>query len=319
MKWICSVLVGLLAMSLLWAQGDYKKGVSYYQQKQYQKAISEFEPIVKEQPDYEFGHRIIGFSYLQLGNHPKAISALREAIRLKPREFATYRALALAYFNSSRYREALPTLEQAEQLATSPREKYEIHRLRGASAFNLGQYRVAVSSLEQAVSIQRGNADDVLQLGLAYFQLEENQKARQYLEQALALRPGQEAAQKHLNQLQFREASNLIQAKRYDEAGRLLRTFLDKNPQDGEGWFNLGLAYLFGGNLEAAEEAFQRTVRITPDNIDAHNRLGFIFEKTKRYQDALKHYERANALRASAEFQESIKRVKERISRGNTE
>ncbi len=318
MKSIYQILLCLLAGTLAAGQGDYKKGVSYYQQKQYRKAIEEFQPIVAEQPEYEFGHRIIGFCRLQLGEYEEAIQALRESIRLEPDQFPAYRALALAYFNSARYREVMPTLDRAATLATAPRDRYEVARLRGTSAFNLAQYRLAVDSLEQAAAIQRGNADDTLQLGLAYFQLNEDDKAQQYLEQAVALEPGNEVAQRHLDQLQFRRATALIEAKQFERAGQLLIRFVESRPADGEGWFNLGLAYLFGDNLKAAEEAFRRTVRLIPSNSDAYDRLGFLYEKTNRFKEALTAYQKANALQASVDLEESIKRVEERISRAGS-
>lgn len=317
MKWTYRLLLFVFAMQFIWAQGDYKKGVSYYQQQQYQKAIEEFKPIVEKQPDYEFGHRMLGFCYLQLGQYDQAIGSLQEAIRLDPKEFDSYRALALAYFNAQRFEEVGPTLDKAAALSNAPKAKYEIARMRGATAFNLGHYREAATALEQALSIQRGNADDVLQLGLAYVQLDQYDKAEEYLKQAVALRPDNEAAKQALARLQFRKAAALIENKQYDEAGRLLRGFLEENPEDGEGWFNLGLAYLFGNNLEASEEAFLRSLKLAPNNSDAHNRLGYIYEKTKRYKEALESYQAAYALDAKPEYQESIERVKKRLSQGD--
>jgi len=43
-------------------EGDYQKGLSYYKQQQYQKAIEEFEKIVETHSDYEGGFRILGDS-----------------------------------------------------------------------------------------------------------------------------------------------------------------------------------------------------------------------------------------------------------------
>ena len=48
MKRTFQILCCLLAGTLAIAQGDYKKGVSYYQQKQYRKALEEFQLIVAE-------------------------------------------------------------------------------------------------------------------------------------------------------------------------------------------------------------------------------------------------------------------------------
>ena len=68
---------------LLMAQGDFQKGVSYYKQEQYAKAITEFEQIVKSFPDYESGQRILGDCYLKIKNYNKAIPAFQKALQIK--------------------------------------------------------------------------------------------------------------------------------------------------------------------------------------------------------------------------------------------
>lgn len=312
-----AVLAGLavcLAAGSARAQGDYRKGVSYFQQNQYNKAIAEFEPIVEEQKNYEFGHRILGFCYLKTRQYDKAIRSLREAIRLKDNNFSTYRALALAYFNAGRYKDVLPTLDKAETLARAPRDKYAVYRTRGAAAFNAGNYSRAAADLEKAVLIQRGNADDALQLGISYFRLNQPAKAEQYLQQALALNPQNKNAARFLSQLQYREAVDAIEAGRYQEAAKTLRDFVDRRPDDAEAWFNLGLAYLFAESYGAAEESFLRVVKLTPDNGEAHDRLGYLYEKKKRYRKALESYQKAFKLTQKETTRESVERIRKRLA-----
>ncbi len=313
MKPAVAVLALIAACGLALAQGDYQKGVSYYKQGQYDKAIAEFEPIVKEQSNYEFGHRILGFCYLKTKRYDKAVASLREALRLQSDNFETYRALALAYFNQGAFQQVIPTLDKAESLAKSPKDKYEVYSARGAAAFNTGNFSRAASDLEKAVAIQRGNPNDVLQLGISYYRLRQYEKAEQYLQQALSLDPGQASARRYLARLGFQQGVDLIERQKYAEASKTLRDFLDKNPEDAEGWFNLGLAYLFADNLNAAEESFLRCLKLAPDNGDAHNRLGYVYEKKKQYQKALASYQKAAQLTGKTDAKESVTRVRTRI------
>lgn len=308
-------LLTALALAQLLAQGDYQKGVSYYRQGEFAKVIAEFEPIVKEQPEYEFGHRILGLSYLKTKQYEKAIVAFQNALRLKNDNFSTYTGLALAYFNSRRFGEVLPTLEKAEAYAKTPQDQYQLHHIRGAAAYQRQEWARAAASLEKAVSLRPGNADDILQLGIALFQLGRYDQARPYLEQAAALRPEGEAG-RFLRQLQYRRGVDLIEKGRYQGAADLLSDYVESNPGDPQAWFNLGLAYLFTENLAASREAFQRTVRLEPGNGAAWQRLGYIHEKQKRYSEALEAYQMAFELTSKPESKEGVDRIRKRLSQG---
>ncbi len=313
MKRTFAILVLLACQGPALGQGDYQKGVSYYKQGQYEKAIAEFEPIVKDQPSYEFGHRILGFCYLKTKRYDKAVASLREALRLQGDNFETYRALALAYFNQGAFQQVIPTLDKAESLAKSPKDKYDVYSARGAAAFNTGNFSRAASDLERAVAIQRGNPDDVAQLGISYYRLRQYEKAGQYLQQALALDPGQTGARRYLERLGYQQGVDLIEQKKYAEAAKALRDFTAQNPEDAEGWFNLGLAYLFADNLNAAEESLLRCLKLAPDNGEGHNRLGYVYEKKKQYQKALASYQKAAQLTGRTDAKESVARVRARL------
>ena len=102
-NYLLTFLVASLTAGLSMAQGDFQKGVSYYKQGQYSKAITEFEQIVESSPDYESGHRILGDCYLKTKNYNKAITAFRNALRIKNDDYFSYHGLALAHYNTGAY------------------------------------------------------------------------------------------------------------------------------------------------------------------------------------------------------------------------
>ncbi len=312
---ITALLALALSPALLRGQGDYQKGISYYQQKQFAKAIAEFEPIVSEQPDYEFGHRILGLSYLNTKQYDKAISAFQNALRLKSDNFTTQMGLALAYFNSRRFKEVLPTLDRAARYAKTPPEQYQLHQTRGAAAFNTGDWKEAVASLEKAVSLQRGNSEVVLQLGIAHFQLGNYEQALPFLQQAAAAQPDGEA-KRFLQLLKYRRGVQLIERGQYQKAAEELSEYTQSNPEDPQGWFNLGLAYLFSKNTAAALEAFKRNLRLAPENAQGWDRLGYLYEIQKQYSQALDAYQKAFQFGSDPRAKESVERIRKRISQG---
>lgn len=295
-------------------QGDYQKGVSYFQQGQYSKAITEFESIVKEQPDYESGHRLLGLAYLKTGQFDRAIQAFQRSTELKKDVFVSHVGLALAYFNSGRYQPALEALEPAEPLARSPKDQYQVFHIRGSAAFNLKRFKLAAESLEAAVSIQRGDASDLLQLGISYYKLGELDPAEKNLQQVLALDPANSEASEFLTRVKSDRALAAIESGNYQSATTSLREIVERNPEDADAWFNLGLAYLFSENLSAAEESFRRNTRLSPENSESYDRLGYIYEKRGQHKKALDAYQKAFELKADPTVKESVERIKRRIA-----
>ena len=301
--------------SLMAQEGDYQKGLSYYKQGQYQKTIEEFEKIVEAHPDYESGHRILGDSYLKIKDYDKAIEAFQNALRLKGDNYVTHYGLALSFFNKARYREAIFALNEGAEYARSPRDQYKMYRTRGSSYYNINDFEQAISDLQKAVSIQRGNATDVLQLGIAYYRFGNYLEAEKYLQQARVLDPQASGTKLYLSRLQFQEALDAIEAKNYTQAAALLGDYVKENPEDGEARFNLGLAQLFAQNLDAAEREFLKSAELIPENWEVYDRLGYVYERKKQYDKALQNYRIAHNLHQDPQVQKSVDRIQERIRR----
>lgn len=320
MKRYCLMAVTVLISGMLQlaAQGDFQKGISYYKQGQYDKAIVEFEQIVKENPDYEAGYRVLGDSYLKLKDFQKAASAFDRALELNDKNFVSYYGAAVAEFNLTQYRKCATTLLRGEKYAKTPRQQYLVYQLRGSAYYSMERFDQAVSDLEKAVSIQRGGARETLQLGIAHFQLGNLPDARRYLELATSLDPNSADAQRFLSRLQYMEALTAIQGQKYPRAIAILQEFVGQNPGDGEAWYNLGLAQLFSEDLDAAERSLQRSAQLSPDNWEVFDRLGYIYEVKKRFQESLSNYRKAFQLNQNPKITESIERVEERIRRANS-
>ena len=308
-------LVASLTVGLSMAQGDFQKGVSYYKQGQYSKAITEFEQIVKSSPDYESGHRILGDCYLKTKNYDKASAAFRNALRIKNDDYFSYHGLALAHYNTGAYRDSIATLLRGERYARSPRDQYQLYHVRGSAYFNTSDFEKTISDLKKAVSIQRGNPGDLLQLGIASYHLGQRTEAETFLNQALALNPEDLEAKRYLSRLHYQDAIQAINEKDFGKATSLLRNYTDQHPQDGEAWFNLGLAHLFAEHALAAESALLKSVQLLPENWEGYNRLGYLYEKQKNYRKALENYQKAHQLNPESQIEESLKRLQERIRR----
>jgi tetratricopeptide (TPR) repeat protein len=313
-----SVIVFVFCVLQLSAQGDFQKGISYYKQGQYQKAIGEFEQIVKENPDYEAGYRVLGDSYLKVKNFEKASQAFDRALELKDNNFVSYYGAAIAEFNLTQYRKCAATLLRGEKHAKTPRQQYQVYQLRGSAYYSMERFQQAVDDLEKAVSIQRGGARETLQLGIAHFKLGNMAEAGRYLELAVSLSPNSAEAKRFLSRIQYVEAVTAIQDQKYPQAIRLLQEFVGKNPTDGEAWYNLGLAQLFAKDLNASEKSLKQSASLSPENWEVFDRLGYLYEMKKNFQESLGNYRKALQLNQDPKIAESIERIQERIRRANS-
>lgn len=309
------LVVGLILPVLGFAQGDFQKGISYYKQGQYAKAAQEFEQLVKADPKYESGYRVLGDSYLKLHQYDKAADAFKRAAELDSSNFSSFLGAAVAQFNQGQYQDAIDTLESAKAAAKAPKERYQLLQLRGSSYYNLEKYPRAVADLEKAVSIQRGDYKDVFQLGLSYLELGDYAKARQYLGQAAALGDDQGKAQEYLDRVDYQQALGEIRKEQYPQAAKALKEFVQTHPDDADAWYNLGLAQLFNKQLDNARASFEQCTKLSSSNADAFRRLGYIYEVRKHYEASLKNYKRAYEVKSDPSDQKSIKRVEERIRR----
>lgn len=298
------------------AQGDFQKGLSYYKQGQYEKAAAEFEALVRQDPRYEAGYRVLGDIYLKLRRFEEAARAFHQAAKLDGSKFVSFHGAALAEFNLGRYGDCIQTLQAGEQAATSPHQKYQLHHLRGLAYYNLRRFAEARRDLEAAVEIQRSNFEDLLHLGITRFQLGDLDGAEEVLRRAAAIRPGNADAQEYLARLQYLRGVQAIRDSQFNRAEAYLQEAVRGLQDDAAAWYNLGLSQLFQDKLEAALNSFRRSVELDAARWETFERLGFIQEKREEYEEALKHYSKALELKPDDQrLAESVKRVQERIRR----
>ena len=136
---------------------DYKQAVAFYSQGQFEKAIQELQPDLDQNPDWEFGHRLLGLCYLNLSNNALAASSLSRAIQLKSNAFPTYFGLGQAYFNMQKYDDCIDALNRGEPLAAKEKDpeaqKARLFRLRGSAQYRLNNFAEAVNDLTQALRL----------------------------------------------------------------------------------------------------------------------------------------------------------------------
>ncbi len=315
---LITILAFAVSLAVVSALGDYKQAYAYYRQGQFEKAIQELKPDLDKNPDWEFGHRLAGFCYLGLKNNALAIVELSRAIQLKSKEFAAYFGLAHAYYNSDKLDNCVQILNQGEQFANDPNDLYDLHHMRGAVYYRQQKYDQAAADLAAAIRIKTNDWSDFSELGAIYFNQGRYDDAIQALQKALSLKPGEASATNLLGKVYFKQGVAALTAKQYSQALDLLRKAGGYDSNNGYIYYNTGEACLFLSNYADAEKAYTQALALLPRNSDVLTRLGYLYEKQKKWSQALDYYQKANDVTASTTLKDAIKRVSEQLKNPDT-
>lgn len=296
-------------------KGDYKQAVAFYNQGRCDKAIQELKPDLDRNPDWEFGHRLVGLCYLKLGNNALAVSSLSRAVQLKSTALSTYFGLGQAYFNMQRYDNSIAALNQGEPLAAKERdpnrERGKVSRLRGTAYFRLSRFNEALPDLTNAIRMSSPDWTDYSMLGICYLNTSRTDEGIETLEKSLSMKPGQSAVSEALGKAYLKKGASALAAKQYVSAVQSLLKAKDHDPNNGYVFYNLGEAYLFQKRYGDAEKVLTRAVELMPGSLEAYVRMGLVYEKQRKWDQALKAYKRAEGISPSKGIKESIARVNE--------
>ena len=91
----------------------------------------------------------------------------------------------------------------------------------------------------------------------------------------------------------FEEANTAFQAKRYDEAARLLTTYTTEHPDNVWGYYLLGLSAWKTGDRDRAVDAFRRALEKDSTHVKSELNLSRVLIEQDKAQDALPHVEAA--------------------------
>jgi tetratricopeptide (TPR) repeat protein len=309
-----AALLALLALTCaVPAYADYKQAVMYYNQGRFDKTIQELKPDLDQNPDWEFGHRLVGLSYLNLKNNALAVSSLTRAAQLKSTALSTYLGLGQAYFNMQKYDNAIQALNQAEPLAAkeADKEKYKLYHLRGSAEYMSERWQNVVTDLTNAIRISAADWTDFSQLGIAYYNLNKYDDSAQALTKALAMHSGHNATAEYLGKSYFKRGVAALTSKQYDQAAELFKKARDYTPRDGFVYYNLAEAFLFQKNYGEAERSLNQALELMPRSAEVFSRLGLVYEKQKKWDLSINAYQKAAELNPSPALKEAVARVQE--------
>jgi tetratricopeptide (TPR) repeat protein len=142
-----------------------QRGIAYAQKKYYDKAIIDFNMVIRLGSNNDEVYFYRGLSYQEKKIYDKAISDYTEAIQTNP-NFARYHNRGVVYYHKKDYDKALKDFTEAIRLKPDLDKLYHV---RGIIYYKKKNYDKAIEDLTKAISLKPDNTISYLWRSLTYF------------------------------------------------------------------------------------------------------------------------------------------------------
>lgn len=168
-------------------QAYYLLGMVFYKEQRFEEAASAFQSCLKLQPDYSEAHSGLASAYEAMDSLEKAEEELKTAYTIDSNH-DTCLKLAEIYFKQDKMNLALDYVQEAIQKDNQSTAAYN---LKGVILNQKGDYAEAITCFSNAVSIDPNFVVARINLGVAYINNQEPEKARTMLVDTLPLTDSQ--------------------------------------------------------------------------------------------------------------------------------
>ncbi len=212
----------------------------------------------------------LALDYQKAGLFDSAIETFQTVIKLDPRHLQAYRHLEKIFEEEKSWEKAFEIQKQIQKL-TKSKDTIILAHLQTERAKALqeeGRSEEAIRTYRKALQIDPKCVDAYLHLGDYYHERKKFSKAIEIWE-GVAERTPEYAF------LTYKRLENAYyELGRYEEMERIYQRNAERNPGDLQTHLVLGDHYSRKGDLTAAIEEFQEAIKIRPDCIEAHQKLG---------------------------------------------
>lgn len=217
------------------------------------------------------------------GQHARAAETFRVLQKKHPEFLALYPHYARALERSGAHKSAERVLRDVLQKFQTP----ELYEALSQNLQRQNRTKDAAKFLEEAIALRPGDAALRFLLGAAYERMGEVDKSLAQVRVVLRENPDHPAA---LNFIGYVLADH---GRDMDEAERLVRRALQLKPDSGAFLDSMGWVYFRRGNAQKAIEYLERAVKLEPEEAVIIDHLGDAYARAARHADAVRTYKQA--------------------------
>ena len=158
------------------------------------------------------------------------------------------------------------------------------------AALTQGENELARQYYQQALALRADNPDVHYGLATVCFLLNDLPGAVQHFKEVTRLDPLRAGAYINLGAVYNR-------LEQFDEAIPVLRRGIQMDMSRAEGYYNLGLVYKRKGQPDLAIQAYREATRVNPRMADAHYNIANLYADKGQHAQAIGHYRQALEIR----------------------
>ncbi|XP_014825492.1 PREDICTED: transmembrane and TPR repeat-containing protein 3 [Poecilia mexicana] len=264
-------------------------------QNNYAMALRYFLQATRVQPDDIGAHMNVGRTYKNLNKSreaeeaylvakslmPQVIPGKKYATRVAPNHLNVYINLAnLIRANDSRLEEADQLYRQAISMRPDFKQAYIS---RGELLLKMNKLTEARDAYLRALELDSSNADLWYNLAIVNIEMKDPSEALKNFNRALELNPRHKLAL--FNSALLMQESG--EPKFWPEANRRFLIYVEEEPDDANGYFNLGMLAMDANENAAAEHWMRKAIGLQAGFRSALFNLALLYSQSKRELDAL--------------------------------
>ena len=226
---------------------------------------------------------------LEGGKIAESESVLRDFIARNPESADGHFLLGYALFREEKGKESLAEFTAGAKFR---RPRADELKIVAADYVMLADYSDAEKWFSQVVSETPNDADAWYLLGRTRYNENEFQAATEAFEHALTLRPKYVEAENNIG-LAWKELNEREKAR---DAFQTAIEWQGEAPSDAQPFLNLGTLFAEASNYEPALPLLKRATSLAPKNPSVHEELAKVYQKTNKLPEAQSELEQAVAL-----------------------
>jgi tetratricopeptide (TPR) repeat protein len=167
----------------------------------------------------------------------------------------------------------------------SPQKARQVINL-GVAYSNAAEYEKAINAFRQSIKLDPKYPEAHNNLGNVYNKMGQYNKAITEYTKALIMRPNYNEAYNNMG-------SAYTKMRNFQKAIELHKAALQINPKSEKTYNNLGVAYSNAGDVENAIKSYQSSIRINPHFLNARINLGMMYRTSRQFDKAIKVFNEA--------------------------
>ena len=300
----------------------YNLGITYFNNQQYDLALSQFNQIITALPNFDKAYYSRGIIYENQNKTDFALKDFKKVIEINPNDLKAYCKIAQIDISKKDYAAAKIILDTA--LTVNP-DYAELHFEYGNYYSAQDQFRESIPEYYRAVELDPDNNQYRQMLGESYYRNKSYYNAQYEFQTVLKSDPENADANFMLGLTIYQQAvleeivdtfldmldrdipgvatnNNTSSIANNRESAKQRRFFVEiidaytkavkSRKNFVQATFNLALVYMEQGNMKEAENHLKATLLIDPTLIAAYYKLAEVYEKTNRRHLAIEEYKK---------------------------